>query len=132
MEQTNPSPDTVCALAALIYCARCLRDVHFTFTAMGRAVTRLKTAIQRYKEQHSWEATPELARKMFWILGFGGAAAIGKPERTWFAASFRDSCDHLDVNDWESARGLLQNVLWEPDLDEAGSEFWTEAILGDF
>jgi len=128
----NQPLNTVRALVALIYCARCLRDVPFTFTAMGRAVTRLKSAVLRYEEQNSWEANPESARKIFWILCFGGAAAIGKPERTWFAARFRASCDYLDVNDWETARSLLQDMLWEPDLDEAGYEFWMEAIIGDF
>ncbi|KAN0122911.1 Fungal specific transcription factor domain containing protein [Hyaloscypha variabilis] len=129
----TPRPvDRVCAMAALMYCGHCLRDVPLTFQVIARAVTRLKAAIIDYEKNMSSEPDKEEKRVMFWILGFGGVAAVGKPERDWFVANFRAICDDLDVNDWEKANGMLKDVLWQADLDDGGSKLWLEAILGNF
>lgn len=129
----TPEPlDRVCAMAALMYCGHCLRDVPFTFQVIARAVTRLKDSIVEYEKETSPPSETEDKKRMFWILGFGGVAAEGKPERDWFVAKFRASCDDLDINDWETANGVLEGVLWQSDLDGAASKLWLEAILGDF
>jgi Fungal specific transcription factor domain len=129
----TPRPvDRICAMAALMYCGHCLRDVPFTFQVIARSVTRLKAAIIEYEKDISFEADRESKKVMFWILGFGGVAAEGKIERDWFVAKFRALCDELDVNDWETADGLLKDVLWQAELDYAASKLWLEAILGDF
>lgn len=129
---TPRSVDRVCAMAALMYCGHCLRDVPLTFQVIARVVTRLKAAIIEYEEEIAADADKEAKKVMFWILGFGGVAAEGKPERDWFVAKFRASCDDLDINDWETANRILKDVLWQAELDDAASKLWLEAILGDF
>jgi hypothetical protein len=130
---STPKPlDRVCAMAALMYCGHCLRDVPFTFQVIARAVTRLKDSIVECEKESSPASETEDKKRMFWILGFGGVAAEGKPERDWFVAKFRASCDDLDINDWETAKGVWEGVLWQSGLDDAASKLWLEAILGDF
>lgn len=92
----------------------------------------MKAAIIEYEEEIAADADKEAKKVMFWILGFGGVAAEGKPERDWFVAKFRASCDDLDINDWETANRILKDVLWQAELDDAASKLWLEAILGDF
>jgi hypothetical protein len=129
----TPRPvDRLCSMAALIYCGHCLRDVPLTFQVIARAVTRLKAAIIKLEKEISADTDREAKKVMFWILGFGGVAAEGKPERDWFVAKFRALCDELDINDWETASGVLKNVLWQSELDDAASKLWLKAILGDF
>jgi hypothetical protein len=129
----TPRPvDRLCAMAALMYCGHCLRDVPFTFQVIARSVTRLKAAIVEYEENLSSDADGETKRVMFWILGFGGVAAEGKLERDWFVAKFRALCDELNINDWEAANGALKDVLWQAELDDAATKLWLEATLSDF
>jgi hypothetical protein len=129
----TPRPvDRVCAMAALMYCGHCLRDVPFTFQVIARAVTRLKAAIIKLEMEVSADTDRETKKVMFWILGFGGVAAEGKPERDWFVAKFKALHDVLDINDWETARGLLKEVLWQMELDDAASKLWLEALLEGF
>ena len=128
----TPRPvDRVCAMAALMYCGHCLRDVPLTFQVIARAVTRLKAAIIDYEKNMSSEPDKEEKRVMFWILGFGGVAAVGKPERDWFVGKFRAICDELGVNEWEKANRMLKDVLWQSELDHGASKLWLEAILGE-
>jgi hypothetical protein len=129
----TPRPvDRVCAMAALMYCGHCLRDVPFTFQVIARAVTRLKAAIIKLEMEDSADTDREAKKVMFWILGFGGVAAEGKPERDWFVAKFGALRDELDINDWETASRVLKDVLWQRELDDAASKLWLEAILEDF
>jgi len=92
----------------------------------------LKDSIVEYEKEVPLASDTEDQKRMFWILGFGGMAAEGKPERDWFVAKFRKSCDDLNINDWETAKEILVNVLWQSDLDDDASKLWLEAILGDF
>jgi hypothetical protein len=123
-----PQPlDSVCALAALIYCGHCLRDIPLTFTAVRNGVTRLKAAIETYEREYSWTQDGDLARKMFWILSFGGVCAEGKLEGEWFATKFCVCSGQLQLKDWIDAKEILDNILWQPELDEGGFRLWTEA-----
>ncbi|KAH7363779.1 fungal-specific transcription factor domain-containing protein [Rhexocercosporidium sp. MPI-PUGE-AT-0058] len=112
--------DSVCALTALIYCGHCLRDIPLSYAVTAKAVTRLQSAVQLYETSNLWMDCPELTKKMFWVLAFGGVAAEGRPERAWFVQKY-EICSHtLLLNSWESARLILDSVLWEPGLDDAG------------
>jgi len=64
---------------------------------------------------------------MFWILAFGGVCAEGKPEREWFATKFWVASGQLQLKDWESAKEILDAILWQPELDDGGVRLWTEA-----
>ena len=92
----------------------------------------LKAAIIKLEMEVSADTDRETKKVMFWILGFGGVAAEGKPERDWFVAKFKALRDVLDINDWETARGLLKEVLWQMELDDAASKLWLEALLEGF
>ncbi|KUJ22896.1 uncharacterized protein LY89DRAFT_729003 [Mollisia scopiformis] len=114
--------DRVCALAALIYCGHCLRDIPLSYAVTANAVTRLKNSLELLEltslhEQH-------LTDKCFWILGFGGVAAEGKPEQEWFAVKFRAMSDYMGLPDWTVARSCLDRILWQVELDAAGERLW--------
>lgn len=120
--------DSVCALAALIYCGHCLRDIPLGYAVTSKAVTRLQMAIGSYEEFNLWIGNLGATKKMFWIFAFGGVAAEGKPERGWFAQKFIRCSYILQVTGWESARTILGDLLWEPGLDDAGIRFFEQSI----
>jgi hypothetical protein len=64
--------------------------------------------------------------RLFWILGLGGAASEGKPERSWFMEEFRVVRDIVGVRSWEDAKPIVVGVLWHPELDGIGKRFWDE------
>lgn len=119
--------DSVCALAALMYCGYRLRDIPFAYARVSNAVTRLKDAIEEYEGSHLWVGDGKLATKMIWLSAFGGVASQGKPERTWFAERFRMCCENLLISDWVGAKMVLDSVLWERELDEGGVRLWNES-----
>ncbi|KAH9212874.1 fungal-specific transcription factor domain-containing protein [Leptodontidium sp. 2 PMI_412] len=119
--------DSVSALAALIYCGHCLRDIPLSYAVTSKAVTRLQSALELYETFNLWMGDPELTKKMFWILAFGGIAAEGKSERAWFVQKFRFCSFDLNLNTWESARLILDGILWEPGLDDAGVRLFEDS-----
>lgn len=119
--------DSVSALAALIYCGHCLRDIPLSYAVTSKAVTRLQSALELYETFNLWMGDPELTKKMFWILAFGGIAAEGKSERAWFVQKFRFCSFDLNLNTWESARLILDGILWEPGLDDAGIRLFEDS-----
>lgn len=120
--------DAACCIAALIFCATCLRDITFNFRAIENAVTRLKDAIADFLDKH-WTPRVDypLGVKLFWVLGLGGIASEGKQERWWFVEKFRKMAGVLGLKDWESAELVLENVLWQADLNGFGRKLWVEA-----
>jgi len=123
--------DTACAFAALIFCGHCLRDVPLSFSVHIKAVTRLKTAIEIAQSSIAYTVDPHLRKRLFWILGLGGTAAEGKPEKPWFVDQLRNIFRDMHLNgSWESARPVLKSVLWNECLDEPGKKLWEEVMSG--
>jgi hypothetical protein len=120
--------DRPVCIAALIFCAVCLRDITFNFRIIYNAVKRLKTAVQHFLDEN-WTPTVDyqLGIKLFWALGFGGIAAEGKEERAWFVKKFGIMCGVLGLRDWDGGREILDGVLWQSDLDGFGKTLWREA-----
>lgn len=54
-------------------------------------------------------------------------AGEGKEDQHWFVGKFKTMCEVLNMKDWESARALLEGVLWQQDLDAFGWKLWLEA-----
>ncbi|KAL2072878.1 hypothetical protein VTL71DRAFT_12221 [Oculimacula yallundae] len=122
----NPS-DSVLALTALIYSGHCLRDIPLGYSVTAKAVTRLRHAIEVYEISNFWIGDLEITRKMVWVLVFGGVAAEGKVEWSWFVGKFGAAFGDLGVAGWEDLRGVLESVLWEPGLDGAGMRVLDES-----
>jgi len=116
------------AIAALIYCCNCLRDTPLNFRVIFKAVTRLKESLQPVSRSVMLSQYSGFHFKLFWILGLGGAASEGKPERTWLVEEFRIVRDILEVQSWEETRSILEGMLWHPALDRCGKRFWDEVI----
>jgi hypothetical protein len=133
----EPVPlDSVCALAALIYCGRYLRDIPFSYAVTKNAVSRLKDAIEGYDLEHAWdfdegkegtENREVQKKKLFWILAFGGIAAEGKREHGWFLDRFGLACVEMNIKNWEESQKVLAEVLWQEELDESGYRFWEDS-----
>lgn len=122
-----PQLDSICALAALIYCGHCLRDIPLSYAVTANAVTRLKNTLEVFdvasiQDQESWD-------KYFWVLSFGGVAAEGKREQEWFVLKFRAMRDYLELADWDAARSILDKVLWQTELDPAGKRLWQASLV---
>jgi hypothetical protein len=122
------SLDPAMCIAALIFCAVCLRDITFNFRIIYNGVKRLKTAVQVFLDRY-WKPCVDYALgvKLFWVLGMGGIASEGKEERNWFVGKFKIMCGVLNLKNWEDARGLLEGVLWQEDLNGFGGKLWLEA-----
>jgi hypothetical protein len=71
--------DRLCALAALMYCGYCLRNLPFLFVSFANGVSRLKLAIELFRTNFAFVEYDLFngfqIKKLFWVLGFGGGAA---------------------------------------------------------
>jgi hypothetical protein len=121
--------DTAGSIAALIYCCNCLRDIPLSFQVIAKTVKRVKESLETFQKTPLLSQDFKLHIRLFWILGLGGVAAEGKPtERSWLVDEFRKMSELMGVRYWDSARAILEGVLWHPDLDEFGKRFWEEAM----
>ena len=121
------SLDSALAIAGIMFCGNCLRDIPLTFEVFKKAVARLKSVIQDLEDCGLLIDDPQLDHRLFWAIGFGGVAADGKPERAWYVAKFRQLCDARNIQDWGSAKAVLEAFLWESSYDGAGHLLWVEA-----
>ena len=88
---------------------------------------KLQTALQQVHEDFRNLYSGYRGReKLVWTLGFGAVSSAGRPEREWFAKTFKGLCEVLELRRWEDVRDILQDVLWKPELDLAGMELWEE------
>ncbi len=73
--------------------------------------------------------------KLVWVLGFGSVMSVGKKEgnenkeRKWFADTFKGLCQVLDLKRWKDVRGILEEMLWNEQLDQAGLRLWDDMEL---
>ena len=123
----SSSLDAACGIAGLIYCTHCLRDIPFTFQVISKAVSRLKSAIEGIETEQLQVQISTAGVRLLWVLGLGGVAAEGKRDRSWFAAKFKDMCGVMSLIDWESTKAVLESVLWQEELNDAGERLWDES-----
>jgi hypothetical protein len=119
--------DTVFSIAALLFCCACFRDVNFNFRVVADGVTRLQKALEAFETDHSLVDAAH-SNRLFWAITLGAMAAEGKQERPWLAKRMRIVGAVLNVDRWESAKGILEDILWQSQLDCFGSQLWREAL----
>lgn len=125
------------ALAALMYCGHCLRDIPLSHAVFRNGVSRLKTAVEGYQPP-MWDALDLdfdfrgkglSTRKLFWVLFFGAVAAEGKSERAWFVRRMGMCAADLGLWEWQEAREVMESVLWQSELDANGMRVWGEILV---
>jgi hypothetical protein len=119
--------DTVFATAALIFCCACFRDVNFNFRVVADGVKSLKYALETFEASHSFNGAENINR-LFWTFALGGMAAEGKRERPWFVDKMKLMCGLLVLRSWDSARAILEGILWQSQLDQYGCRLWRDAL----
>jgi hypothetical protein len=125
----NRSLDAASALAGLIYCTHCLRDIPLTFQVIANAVTSLEAIIEQLEHEQFQIEGGMLGVRHLWVLGLGGVAAEGKRERDWFVVKFKKRCVVMGLINWDSAKGILERLLWQDRLNEAGKRLWAETTV---
>ncbi|KAF4631206.1 hypothetical protein G7Y89_g6916 [Cudoniella acicularis] len=132
------SLDKACSIVALLFCCYALKDIPFTFRIFTKGVERLKILVALHEENSKGDDGVmgrndgdeiEVKRKLFWAVGLGALAAEGKDEWGWFVERIREMCVVMGVDCWDKARSILESVLWQNDLNEAGERLWKEANL---
>lgn len=118
--------DTLCCIAALIYVNTCLCNVHFHTGITGGLVPRLKVSIEKADVRTLLAGTTGTVQLTLWALFFGGIAAVGGPERTWFVAQLATVCDVLGLNCWTDVERVLASILWTADWEMPQGSLWKE------
>jgi len=68
---------------------------------------------------------------LLWIITMGAIAAIGLPERPWFAVQARTAAARMAMGDWIDMRDVLQSFLWlSSTSDPDGRDLWAEMAAG--
>lgn len=119
--------DTVFSIAALIFCCTCFRDVSFNFRVVADGVTRLQNALEAFETDHSLIDAAH-SNRLFWTITLGAIAAEGKQERPWLVEKMKIVGAVLNLDTWESAKGILEDILWQSQLDQFGHRLWREAL----
>lgn len=64
---------------------------------------------------------------LLWVLTFGGIAASGQPERTWFVDALAPVAQQLVCTSWPGLKRVLEMMLWyDTACDEPGQALWME------
>lgn len=100
-------------------------DTSNAYSHLQTLVTRLKTWLGRL---YVYGYGTDSAHLLLWMLTLGGIAALGKPERPWFASRLAIVLQRLNIT-WEDAQEILETFLWlENACGTEGRELWFEAV----
>jgi hypothetical protein len=119
--------DTVFAGSALIFCCACFRDVNFNFRVIADGVRRLQNELEALDIKYALTDSVSSTR-LFWTVTMGAIAAEGKAERPWFIEKMKTVSPVLNLSTWESAKVVLEDILWQAQLDQFGRRLWREQI----
>ena len=100
-------------------------DTSDAYSHLQTLVTRLKTWLERL---NVYVHGTDLTHLLLWMLTLGGIAALGKPERPWFASRLGIVLRRSNIT-WDGAQEILERFLWlENACGTEGRELWAEAI----
>ena len=125
--------DTACCLAASIFVDCCFRDLGFHANAIGILVTKLKTACEpllqlQYETLEDETDGRATLAKLLWLFTFGGIAAVGRPERTWFVEQLVHVCSALEITSWEEMEEILSCILWNAKWEVPRGSLWESIV----
>jgi hypothetical protein len=100
-------------------------DTSDAYSHLQILVTRLKTWLGRL---YVYGYGTDSADLLLWMLTLGGIAALGKPERPWFASHLAVVLHRLNIT-WNDAQEILERFLWQENAcGTEGRELWSEAV----
>ncbi|KAN0116806.1 hypothetical protein V8E51_002783 [Hyaloscypha variabilis] len=100
-------------------------DTSDAYSHLQTLVTRLKAWLERL---YIYGYGTDSAHLLLWMLALGGIAALGKPERPWFASRLAIVLHRLNIT-WDNALEILERFLWlENACGSEGRELWSEAV----
>ena len=123
--------DTLKCLTASIYVDSCFRDLHFSACAIGMLVSKLKSELECFLFSYDLELVEHSEvdeRNLLWVCVYGGIAAYGWPEREWFVEQIERLCGRLGVTDWEQAKNMLREILWNEKWEEPKASLWRDTV----
>jgi hypothetical protein len=128
----KPKPNIYecCRLTALIYGVGVVFPVPNSGSVLQELVGRLMIAIGVLDIR---TFGPELGGVLLWMLVLGGIAALGTPERHWFASQLAWIVRRLDIDDWEGVEDILGSFLWlDSACGQGGRLLWSESMAASY
>lgn len=132
--------DKAVTIAALIYMRSFIRDSTCNFRTIN--TSKLKTALEGVDEEFIVRMLSEggderETEKLVWVVGFGAVVSLdqrgseglgkgGQGDGKWFVNTFWRLGQVLGFRQWGEVKGVLDGVLWNERLDEAGLRLWEE------
>ncbi|KAK0107449.1 hypothetical protein ONS96_003264 [Cadophora gregata f. sp. sojae] len=123
--------DTLKCLAASIFVDSCFRDQRFSACSIGILVTKLRSELESFLMSYDLELvehSEEDEKALMWVCAFGGIAAYGWAERSWFVEQFARVCGRLEIREWERARKIVSETLWNERWEEPKGALWQETV----
>jgi hypothetical protein len=100
-------------------------DTSDAYSHLQALVTRLKTWLERL---YVYGYGTDSAHLLLWMLTLGGIAALGKPDRPWFASRLAIVLHRLNIT-WDDAQEILERFLWQENaFGTGGRELWSEVV----
>lgn len=131
----NPDPehtklDTAACMAANIFVSAWLRDLGF----YSRLVAVMVGNLTQFLENECLEAVDSVAKgndlealsKLFWVLVFGGIAAVGRPERMWFVERLPSLNWKMNIKRQSDGQDILRKILWTDEWNGYFEILWQD------
>jgi hypothetical protein len=97
-----------CCFTTLIYVSLALREIPPSAGFFDTLTERLTTVAQDIEIIKACTNYPKI---LLWILGTGGAAAVGRKQRAWYVKQLADFCHERKIHAWESMREAFGNPM---------------------
>jgi hypothetical protein len=92
----------------LTYVSLALREIPPSAGFFNMLVERLTTVLQ---DIEIVKACTNYPRSLLWILGTGGAAALGRKQRGWYVEQLADFCQERKIYVWDAMREAFGNPM---------------------
>ena len=117
-------------ITCLIYIYLALREIPIEVIIYSGTVRSLKSTIHSLDPVH---LPSGLETGLFlWALIVGGAAACGRPERSWFVKFLGRLKEVMGLRSWEDAMVVLRDYPWiENSFAVLARAFWEERDMTD-
>jgi hypothetical protein len=111
-------------LACMIYGSGVTFPLPSVTGVFHRLASTLKTELETSRADPCWLFS---SKALLWILVFGGIAARGTKERSWYVQNMLTVTSVMKLVTWKAISTELKNFLWlDSACDSAGQELWSE------
>lgn len=113
-------------IAGFVYVYLALREIPTEVVIYNKMVSRLRSVLESLDQTQSFGGLE--TGLLLWVLVVGGAAALGRPERSWFVTLFTRLRQVLQLKSWVEAKGMLKEYAWvENNFETLSKGFWEES-----